>query len=131
MSKKVSEVLNESMAKVRDMVDANTVIGSPVQIGADMTMIPISKINFGLASGGTDMAAKDASAVGTFGGGAGCYVKIVPVAMIMIQGERVRMIPIDEPASTAAERAIEQIPILVDKLTDLIRGTDSKDDSDF
>lgn len=124
MSKKVSEVLNESMSKVREMVDSNTVVGSPVHVMPDITLIPISKITFGLASGGADMAGKENKGP-SFGGGAGCSVKIVPVAMILIQGERVRMLPIDEPASTAAERVIEQIPLLVDKLTELIRGKDS------
>ncbi len=124
MSKKVSEILSESMSKVREMVDSNTVVGTPVHVMPDVTLIPISKISFGLASGGADMAAKQ-SAGGSFGGGAGCSVKIVPVAMILIQGERVRMLPIDEPASTAAERVIEQLPGIVDKLTELIRGKDS------
>ncbi len=121
MSKKVSEILNESMSKVRDMVDANTVVGTPMQVAADVTLIPISRISFGIASGGADVPAKEASA-GTFGGGAGCSVKIVPVAMIIIQADRVRMLPIDEPASTAAERVVEQLPALVDKLSDLIHG---------
>lgn len=121
MSKNVSEILNASMTKIRDMVDANTVIGAPIQVADGTTLIPISKITFGLASGGADFAPKE-TPTGTFGGGAGCGVKIVPVAMLVLQGERVRMLPIDEPASSAAERMIEQIPMLIDKLTDLIKG---------
>ena len=124
MSKKVSEILNESMSKVRDMVDANTVVGAPIPVSANISLIPVSRISFGLASGGADLAAKE-TPTGTFGGGAGCSVKIVPVAMVIIEGERVRMLPIDEPASSAAERVIEQLPSLVDKLTELIRGRDT------
>lgn len=118
MSKNVSEILNASMTKIRDMVDANTVVGTPIQAGEGTTLIPISKITFGLASGGADLPSKEVT--GTFGGGAGCGVKIIPVAMLVIQGERVRMLPIDEPASSAAERIIEQIPTLIDKLNELI-----------
>ncbi|MBE6984245.1 MAG: sporulation protein YtfJ [Ruminococcaceae bacterium] len=121
MAKKVSEILNESMSKVRDMVDANTVVGTPMQVAGDVTLIPISRISFGIASGGADFASKE-TPTGTFGGGAGCSVKIVPVAMIIIQADRVRMLPIDEPASTAAERVVEQLPALVDKLSELIHG---------
>ena len=124
MSKNVSEVLNASMSKVRDMVDANTVVGSAIQISDGITIIPISKISFALASGGADMAAKEAAS-GTFGGGAGCGVKIVPVAMLVVQEDRVRLLPIDEPASSAAERIVEQLPGLVDKITELIQGKKS------
>lgn len=126
MSKNVSEVLNASMEKVRQMVDANTVVGAPIAVGGDVTVIPISKISLALASGGADMAAKEAANSGTFGGGAGCGVKIIPVAMLVIQGDRVRMLPIGEPANSAAERLIEELPGLVDKVTDLIR--DRKND---
>lgn len=118
----VTEVLNASMSKIRDMVDANTVVGSPIQVAEGVTLIPISKVTFALASGGTDMTAKDAAAGRPFGGGAGCGVKVNPVAMVVIQGEHVRMLPIDEPASSAAERLIEQLPGFVDKITDLIQG---------
>ena len=124
MSKNLSEVLNASMSKVRDMVDANTVVGSSIQISDGITIIPISKISFALASGGADMAAKEAAS-GTFGGGAGCGVKIVPVAMLVVQEDRVRLLPIDEPASSAAERIVEQLPGLVDKITELIQGKKS------
>lgn len=126
MSKNVSEVLGVSMAKVREMVDANTVIGEPIQAAEGVTLIPVSKISFALASGGSDMAAKAANLSGSFAGGTGCGVKITPVALITIQGERVRVLPIDEPASTAAERVIEQLPGLVDKISELISAKKSE-----
>lgn len=122
MSKNVSDILSASMSKVREMVDANTVVGSPITVGEGTTLIPISKINFALASGGADMAAKLAGQNGTFGGGAGCGVKITPVAMILVQEDRVRVLPIDEPAANAVERVVEQLPMLVDKITELIKG---------
>ena len=117
MSKNVSDVLSASMEKVREMVDANTVVGTPITVNETTTLIPISKISFALASGGTDLAAKVAGQAGTFGGGAGCGVKVTPVAFILVQGERVRV-----PASSAVERMVEQIPALVDKISDLIAG---------
>lgn len=122
MSKNVSEVLSASMSKVRDMVDANTVVGSPIVAGEGTTLIPISKISFALASGGADLAAKLSGQEGSFSGGTGCGVKVTPVAFLVLQGERVRVLPIDEPANTAIERLVEQIPGLVDKLTELVSG---------
>lgn len=119
MSKNVSDILGASMSKVREMVDANTVVGAPIAAAEGVTLIPISKISFGLASGGADLAAKTVETNGTFSGGAGCGVKITPVALVVIQGDRVRVLPIDEPASSASERVIEQIPGFVDKLSDV------------
>lgn len=130
MSKNVADVLGASMSKVREMVDANTVVGAPIAAAEGVTLIPISKISFGLASGGADLAAKIADTNGTFSGGAGCGVKITPVAIIVIQNDRVRVLPVDEPASSAAERVIEQLPGFVDKLSDII-GKKRSDISDI
>lgn len=120
MSKNVSEILGASMSKVREMVDANTVVGTPINTPNGATLIPISKISFGMASGGTDLAAKADAVNGSFVGGAGCGVKITPVAFIVIHGEHIRMLPITEPASSTSERIVEQIPDLVDKITGII-----------
>ena len=70
MSQNINELLGASMSKVREMVDANTVVGSPIQLEEGITLIPISKISFGLASGGSDIPNKAANPA--FGGGAGC-----------------------------------------------------------
>ena len=111
MSQNVSELLGASMAKVREMVDANTVVGTPISTGDGTTLIPISKISFAMASGASALP---------FGGGAGCGVKIIPVAFLVLQGERVRMLPITEPATSTADRLIEQIPELVDRINEMI-----------
>lgn len=133
MSKNVSEILGASMSKIRDMVDANTVVGEPIVLSAELTLIPVSKISFALASGGADFARKANNASGSFGGGAGCGVKITPVAMICLQEGRVRMLPIHEPASGAAERIIEQLPELIDRISELIdrKKSDITDLSDI
>lgn len=122
MSQSVSELLGTSMEKVRELVDANTVIGSPMVAGDGVTIIPISKITFGLASGGTDFKSKTPTAAQPFGGGAGCGVKIIPVAFLILQGEHVRLLPIAEPASTTADRVIDQLPELVDKISELVHS---------
>ena len=124
MSKNVSEVLNASLARIRDMADANMVVGQSIVVG-DTTIIPVSKITVGLASGGADLANKAAGLEGSFGGGIGCGVSLSPVAFIILQGERIRVVPVDEPAKTSADRLIEQLPGLVDKLSDLLNNRTS------
>ena len=61
MSQNINELLGASMSKVREMVDANTVVGTPIQLEEGITLIPISKISFGLASGGSDIPNKAAN----------------------------------------------------------------------
>ena len=61
MSQNVSELLGASMAKVREMVDANTVVGTPISTGDGTTLIPITKISFAMASGGSDLKPKAAA----------------------------------------------------------------------
>ena len=127
MSKKVSEVLESALTKVREMVDANTVVGNPIVVGTT-TIIPVSTVKMGLASGGADMASKTAGLGDSFGGGLGCGVSVSPVAMIIMQGESVRVLPLSQPANTAAERIIEQIPLLIDKLTELLTPRKESDE---
>lgn len=122
MSKNVSDLLTASMAKLRDMVDANTVVGDPIRLNAQIAIIPVSKITFGFASGGADLASKAQDPSKNFGGGAGCGVSIIPVAFIIIEGTHIRVQPVDVPAASAAERMIEQIPGLVDKLAEALEN---------
>lgn len=117
---KIPEVIQTTMSKIREMVDANTVVGSPMTIAEGVTLVPISKITLGMASGGADLAAKQQKPEGSFSGGVGCGVKVIPVAVVILQGDRVRVLPIDEPAKSASERAMEQLPGLIDKLIELV-----------
>lgn len=119
MSQNVSDLLGASMSKVREMVDSNTVVGSPIVLNESTTLIPVCKVSFGVASGGADLAAKPSNTSATFGGGAGCGVKITPIAMVLLQGERVRVVPVEVPPATPAERVIDLIPELVEKLSAL------------
>lgn len=124
MSKNVAEVLNSSLSRIRDMADANMVVGQPIVLG-ETTIVPVSKIAVGLGSGGADFASKSSGAEGTFGGGVGCGISLTPVAFIITQGDRVRVVPVDEPAKSSTDRLIEQLPGLVDKLSELVAGVRS------
>ncbi len=130
MSKNVSEVLNASLGKIREMADANMVVGQSIYVG-DTTIIPVSKITVGLASGGADLASKTAGLNDSFGGGIGCGVSLTPVAFIIVQADRVRVVPVDEPAKTSTDRLIEQLPGLVDKISELVSSKKSEDISEI
>lgn len=131
MNNNISEMLASTMEKMQKMVDVNTIVGQPVSVGDGVTIIPISKVHIGMGGGGSDVLTKSAlaSKKDPFGGGMGAGVSIDPVAFLVIKGESVRMLPVAEPASTTADRFLEQAPELIDKLADFLDGRKAKDEA--
>ena len=86
-------------------------------VTGDVTLIPVSKVTYGFTSGGTDLPSKQNAEL--FGGGGGGGITISPVAFIVIQDGRVRMMQINNYTSSA-DRAVSMIPELIDKLSDLL-----------
>lgn len=123
MDKKNSlgEMLQESMGKVREMVDANTIVGQPIHTDDGVTLIPISKVSFGFGGGGGEYDGKNAQAEGRLGGGLGAAVKIVPVAFLIVKDGAVRVMPVAIPASTGLERVVEMVPDLIDKVSVMLK----------
>lgn len=107
------------MEKIHTMVDANTIIGTPIQTG-DVTLIPVSRLSFGIASGGSDFTTKNQKpeAGNSFGGGSGASAKLEPVAFLIIRGESVKLLPVAPPPATTVDRVIEAVPEVVDKVTE-------------
>lgn len=104
MEHPLSDMMTNSMSKIKDMVDVNTVVGSPITTPGGVTIIPVTKVSIGYGGGGSDFATKNmpANHDNSFGGGAGAGIKITPVAFLVIRGENVRMLPVAEPASTSS-----------------------------
>lgn len=117
----VNKIMENTLEKMREMVDVSTIIGEPMQTGGT-TLIPVSKVSYGFTSGGTDLPSKQNAEL--FGGGGGGGITITPVAFIVIQGEKVRMMQINNYTSSA-DRAIAMIPELVDQLSQLLKAKDS------
>ena len=117
----VNKIMENTLQKMREMVDVSTIIGEPMKTG-DTTLIPVSKVSYGFTSGGTDLPSKQNAEL--FGGGGGGGITISPVAFIIIQGEKVRMMQINNYTSSA-DRAIAMIPELVDQLSQLLKAKDS------
>ena len=115
-------MLGDTMSKIREMIDVNTVVGEPITTPDGVTIIPVTKVSIGYGGGGSDFATKNypAGRDNAFGGGAGAGVTITPVAFLVIRGENVRMLPIAEPASTSVDRLIELLPDLLDKADDFL-----------
>lgn len=117
MAHPISDLMATTMEKIRDMMDANTVVGKPIEAGG-VTVIPVSKISIGYGSGGSDFAQKNQKPdhSNAFGGGAGMGVSITPVSFLIIKDGNVRVVSVEQPAPTAVERVIEMVPDVVDKV---------------
>lgn len=109
----VEGLMGVSADKIRGMVDADTVVGTPIQLEDGTTLIPVSKVSYGFASGGSDLPSKSSAEL--FGGGAGAGINITPVAFITVKNGSINILPIsDKPA--AADRMVSMVPEMVDKL---------------
>ena len=118
----VNKIMENTLEKMREMVDVSTIIGDPMVTG-DTTLIPVSKVTYGFTSGGTDLPTKQQNQE-LFGGGG---FTITPVAFIVIDKCKCRMMQINNFTSSA-DRAVSMIPELVDKLTELLKAKDGKAD---
>ena len=118
MSQNLPNMLENTIAKIREMVDANSVIGNPITTPDGVTIIPISKISVGLGGGGSDFVSKNPNHhENPFGGGVGAGIKVSPVAFLIVKDGNVRMLPVATPANTTADRIVEMVPDTIDKLT--------------
>lgn len=121
MSQNLPNMLENSIAKLREIVDVNSVIGDPITTPDGVTIIPVSKISIGYAGGGTDFVSKNENHHDNpFGGGVGAGLKVVPVAFLIIKEGNVRMLPVATPANTTADRLVEMLPDTLDKISAFI-----------
>jgi len=119
----VQETLRVTMDEIRSMVDANTIVGQPIQCGNDTTVIPISKVSFGFASGGSDLPTKVAKDM--FGGGGGAGVTISPIAFLVVMPNDVKLLQLSVNASTP-NAIVNMVPDIMDKVTGFIAGRQEK-----
>ena len=109
---KLQEIIQASLESLRSLVDANTVIGTPIPTDSGTTIIPISKISMGFASGGLDYNGKATSAKQNFGGGGGTGLSVTPVGFLSVKADgSVEMINVT-PAPTGT---IEQVADVIER----------------
>lgn len=112
---KIKAIMDTTMDKLRAMVDADVITGKPIVVG-DITLLPVSKVAFGLASGGSDFPSKSEKEL--FGGGGGAGVTVSPIAFIVISGGNVKMLPVYNELTTV-EKAVSMAPEILEKAKDL------------
>ena len=122
MSQTLPNMLENTIAKIREMVDVNSVIGDPITTPDGVTIIPVSKVSVGFGGGGSDFTKGNDA----FGGGAGGGVKVTPICFLIVQNGSVRMMPVAAPASTTADRIVEMVPDTLDKISAFIDSHTNK-----
>lgn len=129
----IGDLMSVTMQKIREMVDVNTIIGTPIRTEEGVTLIPVSKLSFGFASGGSDFSTKNQKpeADNAFGGAGGAGVNISPVAFLIVKGDTVKLLPVAPPAGNTVDRVVELVPEMFDKVTGYIEKNKQEEKNGF
>ena len=111
----IQGLMNVTMEKIHQMVDSNTIIGKPIKTDDGTTILPVSKVSFGFASGGTDFDGKNAANKDLFGGGSGAGVNIQPATLEKIC--RLPQVVAVKEANPDVAQAMEKINLVGDDAT--------------
>lgn len=117
----IEGLIGASLEKIKEMVDVETIVGDPIITPDGTTIIPVSKVSFGFASGGSDISSK--SAKDLFGGGSGAGVTISPIAFITICNGDVKLLQMSMNANSS-NAIVNMIPEVIDKITNAIKKKD-------
>ena len=128
----IESLMMTAMSSIQNMVDVNTIIGEPIETNGGITIIPISKVSFGFAAGGSEFLNEtikeytrkerdeDIEYRLPFGGGAGAGVSINPVAFLVVQGESVKLMPVEHVS--CVDKLLDYIPDLIQKINDMTKN---------
>ena len=129
-----------AMESIRSMIDVNTIIGEPMEISENITVIPVSKVGFGLAAGGSEFKDETPEAYLRkqnseeeiqyrlpFGGGAGVGASISPIAFIVVQNDSVKLMPVEH--NNSLDKLIDYAPDLIEKVNNVLKK--NKNSSDY
>lgn len=114
----IQGLMGTAMQSIKEMVDVNTIIGDPITTPDGTTIIPISKVSFGFASGGSDFSAKHQESDNLFGGGSGAGITIAPIAFLVVNGQDVKLLHVSGNATTA-DRIVSMVPDALEKIKEM------------
>ena len=119
----VSILTEVALGKIKEMSDSSTVIGEPITLPNGCTAVPVSKVSYGFASGGSDIPNKHESDM--FGGGTGGGITITPIGFLVAEGNSCKILQLDTIGSTA-DNAVRILPDLLDKVNTILDTLKSK-----
>lgn len=129
MEHPIGNLMNTTMEKIKEMIDVNTIIGDPITSPDGTLIIPVSKVSYGFASGGSDLPTKKENK-DCFGGGSGAGVTIQPVAFLTVYQGDVRLVSVDSEEGTA-DKLVNMIPDVLKKVRGVFKKDKSESADDF
>lgn len=114
----IQGLMGTTMEKIRQMVDVNTIIGNPITTPDGTTIIPVSKVGFGFAAGGSDFPSKQPKDL--FGGGSGAGISIQPLAFLVVSNGDVKILPMHTDGDSTADRMVNMVPEIIQQIGDLV-----------
>ena len=122
----IENLMKNTLENIKDMIDVNKIIGDAVYTQDGTTIIPISKVGFGFAAGGSDFNLRNErcenNKYNPFGGGAGAGISVKPVAFLVVREDTIRLLPIDH--NNSYEKIIDSIPQLIETFKRLLTKHD-------
>ena len=125
----IGNLMNTTMNKIKEMVDVNTIVGEPITAPDGTLIIPVSKVTYGFAAGGSDLPTKKENK-DCFGGGSGAGVTIQPVAFLTVYQGDVRLVSVDREEGTA-DKLVNMIPDVLKKVKGVFKKDKSESADDF
>ncbi len=129
MEHPIGSLMNTTMEKIKEMIDVNTIIGEPITSPDGTLIIPVSKVSYGFAAGGSDLPTKKENK-DCFGGGSGAGVTIQPVAFLTVYQGDVRLVSVDREEGTA-DKLVNMIPDVLKKVKGVFKKDKSESADDF
>lgn len=118
----ISDLVSSAMQSIREMVDVNTIIGTPIETADGTTIIPISKVSFGFGAGGSEFAPKKSEEKDNlFGGGSGAGVSINPVGFLVVSGGDVKLVPVENGTGEGVDKLLGALPGVAQKISDFFK----------
>ena len=122
MSNAVSAKIEATINQIKNVVDVNTIIGQPIVVG-EVTILPVSKVTYGFASGGSDLPNKTNKEL--FAGGGGAGVTLQPLAFLVVSEGGVRILEISSKYNDGLDRALTMAPDIIDKVKETLAALKS------
>ena len=129
MEHTIGSLMDTTMEKIKEMIDVNTIIGEPITSPDGTLIIPVSKVSYGFAAGGSDLPTKKENK-DCFGGGSGAGVTIQPVAFLTVYQGDVRLVSVDREEGTA-DKLVNMIPDVLKKVKGVFKKDKSESADDF
>ena len=129
MEHPIGSLMDTTMEKIKEMIDVNTIIGEPITSPDGTLIIPVSKVSYGFAAGGSDLPTKKENK-DCFGGGSGAGVTIQPVAFLTVYQSDVRLVSVDQEEGTA-DKLVNMIPDVLKKVKGVFKKDKSESADDF